>query len=495
MAGISFDGMSLKQAKKALEADPTVGNVAAFQAYINGGGKSGSLSQNSRDKALEFSRQVWARANGGSDGSGGGPTPSPSGPSTPPPSPPPTPETPPAPPTPEAPVSGSPPPTGSENVNPNALTKEKIEQANDIIKDYSKQTHDRLSTERQGFITDEVKKTTDARIRRLDNISGEYGTRARFTSARNRLGKEYDRIARDYSKDITDLYREFKRATPDGDFEAELGRANSEWGKRKFAIDQKYAGGLQQGEEQVTQAFRDLTAIEGNGKSAITGKYKKDGVLGSALAGRSSQMSEVVNEAYGNFNQVVIDGADGAQQTYQTMTVTRNIANANGSGKSEASLMARLVGEDGKMGSWGVVGEGDLQRRIALGERTGLSDEIIEQIGKDLKLGSEEGFSRIASDTQGATFVRESVHNLNKASDYVQTRSGLNAIINNPGSAAESNIRQEAARIAKTGAAEGSGILSQLASSAAKHPGIAAAIAVGGFALASKALDKRREYD
>lgn len=57
------------------------------------------------------------------------------------------------------------------------------------------------------------------------------------------------------------------------------------------------------------------------------------------------------------------------------------------------------------------------------------------------------------------------------------------------------SYEKEAARIAKTRAGENSGIFKQLGEAASAHPFAAAAIAVGGFALASKALDKRKEYN
>ncbi len=59
----------------------------------------------------------------------------------------------------------------------------------------------------------------------------------------------------------------------------------------------------------------------------------------------------------------------------------------------------------------------------------------------------------------------------------------------------DDSIQREASKIAKTGVGENSGIFKSIAAAAKANPVVAAAVAIGGFGIANKLLDRRREYD
>lgn len=114
---------------------------------------------------------------------------------------------------------------------------------------------------------------------------------------------------------------------------------------------------------------------------------------------------------------------------------------------------------------------------------------------EDVKFDPKTG-ATVASDVEGATSTWITHTNKSvKAPESSNVNLNTGATRKAYKQVYTDSYEQEAARIARTGAGENSGIFKQLGDAAAAHPLAAAAIAVGGFALASKALDKRREYD
>lgn len=328
--------------------------------------------------------------------------------------------------------------------------------------------------------------TTDPELHRLQDLddfiskSGVSGTSGRINKLRSRYGKEVNKATKEFNKGVDALTKKASSMRPAdstesiGDFilnNPELAEEYAQLQNTTFARVNKLEGA-------INQSLEDYASIDGNGPLKFTDKQKAQ--LGMAQQGRFGPQSQV-QEATTQFTREV----DGVKYLYEkNSTITRS-ALEDGSWSSpeiKDSITRRKLTTDA-------------EGKIVRGDPTSISSSDFDDALKS-QIEANKG-RKIAPDAEGAIKTTTSVKHLNADGSPVKFgyMEGLDDAASVKQYARAYDKSDVAARISKTGAAEGSGIFSQIADAAAKHPGYAAAIAIGGFALASKALDRRREYD
>ncbi len=353
------------------------------------------------------------------------------------------------------------------------------------------------------------------RTRMIDRlIPPSAGTEARFKKIRRYLGAEYNNIARGYSNAVTDLHRQFKAVHPGESFDKEVAKPFSDWSKKLFELEQQYYAGLHNQEKALVDAYND--ASEGNPNFAK--RFNEDSILQRAQAARSGNISKEVTRTFSDFQDVSFTDAKGAQQSWQIGKMVTDSLNANASldqSSRTTDLLGRQITTDanGKQvyGEWKLLDADTQNRYLTSASAIPMDDatsrvaiqSLADDLGIDgLRIEDQAGREQLNLPTyvSNATGVSGTITQRIGVNPSAYTRTSDSLIgklpINNAGRRMERQASADIAEsIAKTQAAEGSGIMESIVGAVRQNPVIAGAIALGGFALVNKALDNRREYE
>lgn len=327
----------------------------------------------------------------------------------------------------------------------------------------------------------------------------EYGDATGYYAMRRKLGRQYDAIAHDFNDAVKESMADFRRDNPTGDYMEALKSPNSKQANELFEIKRKLSEGMYEGESRLNAAHQDL--YDQKGRGALFGMKGSRGTEAMAARHASDDMIRTT-DTFDEFFSLLND--DGSITQYRRGN--RVVEGVTSGENSRNTLLQSRTIKDGEMGKWGNSAKADSDKLTeAIKNKSNrlatVTDSTSAETLKSMTSDLTEHGAFVASDAQGATNFNVTRRTIDDLDDSIRRAAAQNNHL--PGgnyrarAAASSDYvdARVASKIANTATGETSGIFSQLADAAAAHPVIAAGIAIGGFALASKALDRRREYD